>query len=733
MTANAALQEASITPDIVAEHGLTPDEYERVLDIMEREPNLVELGIFSVMWSEHCSYKSTRRHLKKLHTTGEQVICGPGENAGVIDIGDGQAAIFKMESHNHPSFIEPYQGAATGVGGILRDVFTMGARPVAIVNALRFGDTKNSNVKRLMGGVVSGIAGYGNCMGIPTVAGECDFHKSYNSNNLTNAMAVGLADADKIFYSAAAAVGAPVLYAGAKTGRDGIHGATMASAEFDENSEEKRPTVQVGDPFTEKRVMEACLELMQEDAIMAIQDMGAAGLTCSSFEMADKGGTGVALNLDLVPQREPNMSAYDILLSESQERMLMVIKPGREDVAKRIFDKWEVDNAVVGEITDSKRMVISHHGQVVADMPISPLSDEAPIYDRPWKPTAKYEEPLDIERETTPRELLSILKKLIATPDLASKRWIWEQYDHMVMGDTVARPGGDAALVRVHGTKKALAVSSDCTPRYVVTDPVEGGKQAVAESYRNISATGATPLAITNCLNFGNPEKPEVMGQIVGALKGMTEACEALNYPVVSGNASLYNETDGAGILPTPTIGGVGLIADYEKAVTIPFKNEGDCIIRIGEMEGHLGASLYLRETVGREKTPPPPVDLELEKTHGEFIRFCVEQGWLTASHDVSDGGQLVAIAEMAMASGLGANLIVANDIGRAFGEDQGRYIITVPQELAERVLTRAPEMGVTATVIGEVTGDELMIEDASVKVAELREANEATIPALMA
>ena len=730
-------QTPAITDALVAEHGIKPDEYKKLLGIMGREPNLVELGIFSVMWSEHCSYKSTRRHIRNLHTTGDVVICGPGENAGVIDIGDGQAVVFKMESHNHPSFIEPYQGAATGVGGILRDVFTMGARPIAIVNALRFGDLSHPKTKHLLSGVVSGIAGYGNCVGIPTVAGECNFHPSYNNNILVNAMAVGLADADKIFYSAAAFVGANVLYAGSKTGRDGIHGATMASAEFDENSEEKRPTVQVGDPFAEKRVMEACLELMQKDAILAIQDMGAAGLTCSSLEMADKGGTGIELNLDLVPQREEGMSAYEIMLSESQERMLMVIKPGKEEVAKAVFDKWEVDNAIIGQITDTKRMILKHHGEVVADMPVSPLSDEAPIYDRPWKPTPKYDAP-KLETVTTPEGLLIALKRLFSTPDLASKRWIWEQYDHMVMGDTIMRPGGDAAIIRVHGTQKGLALSSDCTPRYCYADPVEGGKQAVAESYRNISATGATPLAVTNCLNFGSPEKPETMGQIVGCLAGMSEACKALNYPVVSGNASLYNETSGEGILPTPVIGGVGLIEDFSKAVCLRFKKAGECIIRIGENEGHLGASLYLRE-IGKEqdgismKSPPPPVNLAEEERHGTFVRFCIEKGWVSASHDISDGGQLVAVAEMAMAGNIGCTLTIASDYARAFGEDQGRYLLTATPELTERILTKAPEMGVVATVIGETGGDSVVIENASVRLSELREIHEGVLPRYIA
>lgn len=727
-----AAETYKITPDVVSEHGLTPDEYQKVLSIMGREPNLVELGIFSVMWSEHCSYKSTRKHIKKLPTTGPQVICGPGENAGVVDIGDGQAVVFKMESHNHPSFIEPYQGAATGVGGIMRDVFTMGARPVAMLNALRFGEPSHPKTKRLISGVVSGIGGYGNCMGVPTVAGETTFHKSYNGNNLVNAMCVGIADKDKIFYSAASGVGNPVVYVGSKTGRDGIHGATMASAEFDDDSEEKRPTVQVGDPFTEKRLLEACLELMREDAIIAIQDMGAAGLTCSSLEMADKGNCGIELDLDKVPMRETGMTPYEIMLSESQERMLMILKPEKEKAARKIFEKWEVDFAVIGKITDTKRMILKKAGQVVGDLPVSPLSEEAPLYDRPWKPTPKADD-VKIDTKATNAQLIDALKKLLASPDLSSKRWIWEQYDHMVMGDTVYRPGGDSAVVRVHGTKKAIAVTSDCTPRYCYADPVEGGKQAVAESWRNLTAVGAKPLAITNCLNFGNPERPEIMGQIVGALKGMKEACEALAYPVVSGNASLYNETNGAGIQPTPNIGGVGLLEDGSKFVTMGFKKEGETIIRIGDMKGHLGASLFLREIMGREDGSPPPVNLETEKKHGDFVRLAIEKGWITACHDVSDGGQLVAIAEMAMASGIGASIHIAEDYARAFGEDQGRYIITASHEMAERILTRAPEEGVSVIAIGETGGDRLVINDVGVSISELKEINEKTLPQMMA
>ncbi|MFM2099197.1 MAG: hypothetical protein RLZZ366_736, partial [Pseudomonadota bacterium] len=586
----------AITPEIVAEHGFSPEEYERVLHAMGREPNMTELGIFSVMWSEHCSYKSSRVHLKKLPTTGPQVICGPGENAGVVDIGDGQAAIFKMESHNHPSYIEPYQGAATGVGGILRDVFTMGARPIANLNALRFGSPDHPKMRHLIDGVVRGIGGYGNCVGVPTVGGEVNFHKAYDGNILVNAMTVGIADTDKIFYSAASGIGNSIVYVGSKTGRDGIHGATMASADFDENSDEKRPTVQVGDPFTEKLLIEACLELMASDAIVAIQDMGAAGLTSSSVEMASKGGVGIELDMNKVPCRETGMTPYEMMLSESQERMLMVLKPGREDFAESIFHKWELDFAVIGTVTETGHMVLKWNGETVCDIPLGPLADDAPLYERPYVSPEEYKAwakvaPLGDIPEST--DIAADLVKLMASPDIASRRWIWEQYDHMVGADTVQRPGGDAAVVRVHGTQKGIAMTTDCTPRYCYADPYEGGKQAVAEAYRNLCAVGATPLAITNCLNFGNPQRPEIMAQIVGCLAGMSEACVALDTPIVSGNVSLYNESratgGGSAILPTPAIGAIGLLADWSKSATIGFKAEGDCLAVIGPNYPELG------------------------------------------------------------------------------------------------------------------------------------------------
>ncbi|MDP6706826.1 MAG: phosphoribosylformylglycinamidine synthase subunit PurL [Alphaproteobacteria bacterium] len=723
-----------VTPELVAEHGLTADEYERVLAALAREPNITELGIFSVMWSEHCSYKSSRVWLKKLPTEAPWVICGPGENAGVVDIGDGQAAIFKMESHNHPSFIEPYQGAATGVGGILRDVFTMGARPVANLNALRFGAPEHPLTRHLVAGVVAGIGGYGNCVGVPTVGGECDFHPAYNGNILVNAMTVGVAPADRIFYSAAAGVGNSVIYVGSKTGRDGIHGATMASAEFDDESEEKRPTVQVGDPFTEKLLIEACLELMATDAIVAIQDMGAAGLTCSSVEMADKGGVGIELDLDRVPLRETGMTPYEIMLSESQERMLMVVRPGAEDLATGIFEKWELDAAVVGQVTDTGRLVVRHQGAVAADIPVRPLVDDAPLYERPWQPTPA---PAEIEDERGDIEPGEALLRLMATPDLASKRWIWEQYDHLVMADTVARPGGDAAIVRVHGTAKGLAMTADVTPRYCKAAPKTGGAQAVTEAWRNLTAVGARPLAITDCMNFGNPEKPEIMGQFVGCIEGMVEACSALDFPVVSGNVSLYNETQGQAILPTPAIGGVGLVADLARRATIAFEAEGEAIVLVGETVGHLGQSLYRRELEGTEDGSPPPVDLAAERRNGDFVRGLIEAGEVTVCHDISDGGLAVAVAEMALAGGIGARIEVPVGVSAPaawlFGEDQGRYLIQTAPESAGDIVDRAGSAGVPARVVGVTGGDTLTLGGGrNISLGELRRLHEGWLPSLM-
>jgi phosphoribosylformylglycinamidine synthase len=826
----------AITPEIVAEHGLKPDEYDRVREHLGREPNLLELGIFSVMWSEHCSYKSSRRHLRKLPTSAPWVICGPGENAGVIDIGAGPdgtklAAVFKMESHNHPSFIEPYQGAATGVGGIMRDVFTMGARPVANLNALRFGSWENARTRHLVSGVVAGIGGYGNCMGVPTVGGETNFHGGYDNNILVNAMTVGIAEKHRIFYSAARGTGNPVVYVGSKTGRDGIHGATMASAEFDEASEEKRPTVQVGDPFTEKLLLEACLELMASDAIIAIQDMGAAGLTSSSCEMAAKGGGGFELDLDKVPQREEGMTAYEMMLSESQERMLMVLKPDREDAAKAIFDKWGIDFAVIGVTTDSGRLVIRHKGEIQADIPVAPLADMAPNYDRaiarlekpapledrtvtirealvtlkagakseaelraiidaliddrvatlagvdaigvtaakdeaklyvrlkPGESTAfapleeaarnlkqtniiehaafeTHEEQVEIADRPGALSMLTALSALMASPDLCSRRWIWEQYDNTVMGDTVIAPGGDAALLRIHGTNRGLAITTDVTPRYVKADPHEGGKQAVAETYRNICAIGAAPLAITNCLNFGNPERPEIMAQLVGAIEGMAEACEALGYPVVSGNVSLYNETNGVAIPPTPAIGGVGVIEDVTKAVRIGGALAGDELIAIGITRGALGQSLYMRELFGIEAGAPPHVDLDAERRNGETIRKLIAEGLVTACHDVSDGGILVAAAELALASGEGLDLKTPVKARRAaywFGEDQGRYLVACAPGAGDTLLLKAAMAGVQASKIGRFGGNFLRLDDHdSIALLDLADMHDRALPDYM-
>ncbi len=715
--------ESQITPEIVEQHGLSPEEYERVLHALGREPNLVELGIFSVMWSEHCSYKSSRLHLKKLPTEAPWVICGPGENAGVIDIGDGQAAIFKMESHNHPSYIEPYQGAATGVGGILRDVFTMGARPVANANALRFGRPEHPKMQHLVKGVVAGIGGYGNCVGVPTVAGETNFHPAYDGNILVNAMTVGVADADKIFYSAATGVGNPIVYVGSKTGRDGIHGATMASADFEEDAEAKRPTVQVGDSFTEKLLIEACLELMANDAIVAIQDMGAAGLTSSSFEMASSGGVGIDMNLDNVPQREENMTPYEMMLSESQERMLMVLKPGKEEMAAAIFHKWELDFAVIGEVTDTRHMVLEFDGEVVCDIPLGPLAADAPEYDRPYLSMEEYKawaqvKPLDDVPEVG--DIAADLLKLMASPALASRSWISQQYDSQVGADTL-QTGGDAGVVRVHGTKKALAITTDCTPRYVYADPYEGGKQAIAEAYRNLCAVGARPLAVTNCLNFANPQRPEIMSQFVHALEGMGDACRALDFPIVSGNVSLYNESKatggGSAILPTPAIGGVGIIEDYSKMMTMGFKAEGELIAVAGPNFPELGQSQWLRTIHGREDGAPPLVDLADERLNGEIIRRLIAEGKVTAVHDISDGGLAVALAEMALAGGIGAT-VDAMTTEFAFNESQARYLVTYRQD---GDLDRSE---VPFEKIGQVGGDALQIGESSVGLNDLREAH---------
>ena len=725
--------EPAITPELIAEHGLKPDEYARILKLVGRTPTFTELGIFSAMWNEHCSYKSSKIHLRTLPTKAPWVIQGPGENAGVVDIGDGLAVVFKMESHNHPSYIEPYQGATTGVGGILRDVFTMGARPIACLNALSFGDPKHPKTRHLVGGVVAGIGGYGNSFGVPTVGGEVRFHRRYDGNCLVNAMAVGLADTDKIFYSAASGIGMPIVYLGSKTGRDGIHGASMASAEFGADAEEKRPTVQVGDPFSEKLLLEACLEIMAKGCVIAIQDMGAAGLTCSAVEMGAKGDLGVTLDLERVPCRETGMSAYEMMLSESQERMLMVLKPEKEKEAEAIFRKWGLDFAIVGETTPTKRFLVRHGGAVMADLPIKELGDEAPVYDRPSIQSAK-PPVIDAASIAPPVGLAEALETLIGSPDLCSKRWVWEQYDHVILGNTVQRPGGDAAVVRINEGPKGLALTSDVTPRYCEADPFEGGKQAVAEAYRNLTAVGARPLAVTDNLNFGNPERPEIMGQLVGCIRGIGEACRALDFPVVSGNVSLYNETNGRAILPTPTIGAVGLLDDFTKSMTLAFKAEDEAILLVGETRGWLGQSLYLREVCGREEGAPPPVDLAAERRHGDFVRDLIGGGLVTAVHDVSDGGLLVALAEMAMASGVGAVLEAPSGVaahGFWFGEDQARYVVTAKNP--DAIMRRANAAGIKLTRLGATGGAFLTLEGAqAMPIGDLKKRYESWLPGYM-
>ena len=732
----SAKSEPAITPELIAQHGLKPDEYQRILSLIGREPTFTELGIFSAMWNEHCSYKSSRLHLRKLPVTGPCVIQGPGENAGVIDIGDGLAAVFKMESHNHPSYIEPYQGATTGVGGILRDVFTMGARPIACMNALSFGAPDHPRTQHLVSGVVAGVGGYGNSFGVPTVGGQVRFHTRYDGNILVNAFALGLAEQNKIFYAKATGVGNPIVYLGSKTGRDGIHGATMASAEFDDKSEEKRPTVQVGDPFAEKLLLEACLELMETDAIIAIQDMGAAGLTCSAVEMGAKGDLGVELYLDKVPVRETGMTAYEMMLSESQERMLMVLEPGKEAEAEAIFRKWGLDFAVVGKTTDDLRFRVFHQGELKADLPIKELGDEAPLYDRPHLPSPR-QPVLDAAAIKAPVSTGEALLKLVGSPELASRRWVYEQYDTLILGNSIQPPGGDAAVIRVLDGPKGLAMTSDVTPRYCEADPVEGGKQAVAEAWRNISAVGGLPLAVTDNLNFGNPERPDIMGQFVGCLDGIGEACRALDFPIVSGNVSLYNETNGRGILPTPTIGGVGLIDDVAVTASIAFKAEGETVLLVGQAGTWLGQSVWLNEILGREEGAPPTVDLATEKRHGNFIRAQIRSGVLKTCHDISDGGLAVALAEMAMARGIGANLAAAPQGSQPhafwFGEDQARYVAALPPAQAEAFAMAAQEAGVPLIVLGTTGGNALILpEGRPILVSALSERHETFLPTLM-
>ncbi len=711
------------TVDQAKQLGLTESEFDKIKELIGRIPNFTELGIFSAMWNEHCSYKSSRVWLSKLPTKNKYVVQGPGENAGVIDIGDDDVAIFKIESHNHPSFIEPYQGAATGVGGILRDVFTMGARPIANLNSIRFGKPEHPKTKHLLNGVVSGIAGYGNCMGIPTVGGEVEFDECYDGNILVNAMNIGLAKKNKVFLSIASGVGNPVIYVGSKTGRDGIHGASMASQEFDDNSEAKKPTVQVGDPFAEKLLLEACLELMKTDSIISIQDMGAAGLTSSSVEMASKGKLGIEIDLNKVPCRETEMQPFELMLSESQERMLIVLKEGKEKEAEKIFKKWDLDFSVIGKMTNSKNLVLYFNKEIVCDIPITSLADEAPKYNREWISTPLPEE-INIDKKLSDLDIKDCLVKLLTHPNQSNKSWVWEQYDHMVMGDTIQKPGGDAAVVRVHGTNKAIAATVDCTPRYCFAHPHTGGMQAVCETYRNLSAVGAEPRAITNCLNFGNPEKKEIMGQLVEVIKGMSEACLALDYPVISGNVSLYNETNGVGIKPTPTIGGVGLIQDSNKSTTISIKATGNLLLIIGETKGHIHQSALCYDILHIKKGPPPTINLAEEKKNSFFIRDLINKKIALSVHDISDGGIALTIAEMCMSGKIGANittnLIDAERIKFLFGEDQARYVIEVKSADYDNIVKLAKEKEVSLLQIGSTKAENLTIDDMKITVEDM-------------
>ena len=706
---------SNVSSTLISNLGLKKSEFEQIFNLLNRDPSFTELGIFSAMWNEHCSYKSSKKWLRTLPTTGTQVICGPGENAGVIDIGDNQALVFKMESHNHPSFIEPFQGAATGMGGILRDIFTMGARPIAAMNALSFGATDNSKTKILANGVVHGIGAYGNCFGVPNIGGELRFHKSYNGNCLVNAFAAGLVEKGKIFYSVASGIGMPVVYLGAKTGKDGVGGATMASEQFDQSIEEKRPAVQVGDPFTEKCLMEACLELMRTDAIISIQDMGAAGLTCSAVEMGDKGNLGIELNLNAVPIREPSMTAFEMMLSESQERMLMVLNPEKTLQAKKIFDKWGLDFKIIGKTIKEDRFKVYHNGELVADLPLKALSGMAPEYERPWTKKSQNKN----SHFTVPDlDALECLKILIAAPNHCSRAKVWEQYDSTILSSTVIGPGSDAALVKIKNSKKAIAFTCDVNPKYCFADPYEGGKQAVAEAFRNITASGATPLAITDNLNFGNPEKPEIMGQLVMCIKGIGEASKKLNMPVVSGNVSLYNETDGEAILPTPTIGGVGVLADYRNKIIIAPKT-GQVLILIGETNGHLGQSALLEEVLKLELGEPPKIDLDKELQTGQLLLHLNDLKLLQSAHDLSDGGLATAAAEMALMGKIGIRLSPGT-LGWLFGEDQGRYLVSCWPKQVKKILNCAQKMSVPAVQVGLVEGEYFYIGDKSIKLSEL-------------
>ncbi|MDC0519954.1 phosphoribosylformylglycinamidine synthase subunit PurL [Candidatus Pelagibacter ubique] len=705
-----------VNEQLAIDHGLKKDEYKKICDLLKRVPNITELGIFSAMWNEHCSYKSSRIHLKNLPTKGKNVIQGPGENAGVIDIGDDDAIVFKIESHNHPSFIEPYQGAATGVGGIMRDVFTMGARPIANLNSIHFGSPQHKKTKNLLRGVVHGIGGYGNCMGIPTIAGQTSFDESYNGNILVNAMTLGLVKKNKIFYSKAAGLGKPVIYVGSKTGRDGIHGASMASASFDDKIEEKKPTVQVGDPFTEKLLLEACLELMAGDSIIAIQDMGAAGLTSSSIEMASKGNLGIEINLNKVPCREANMSPYEIMLSESQERMLIVLENGKEEMAKKIFDKWNLDFAVIGQTTKSKKIELYFNEEKVADIPVNTLVENSPMYDRKWK-KAKLPKKIKVEKEQFKTlKIKNVLNKILSSPNVCSKEWIWQQYDHTVMGDTIQKPGGDAGVVRVHGTNKAVAASVDSSAVYCWAHPLSGGKQIVCESWRNLISVGAKPIAITNCLNFGSPENEENMGEFVECVQGLGEASAYLEFPVVSGNVSFYNQTKDIGIKPTPAIGGVGLIKDYQNMVTMDLKEVGNILLVIGKTEGHLDQSLFARDILNEKNGPPPEINLFNEKNNGETILKLIDKKFIKSAHDVSLGGIITALSKMCIKGKKGATLkksnYLINQFEYLFGEDQGRYIIEISKDDLENATKILQENSVHFDELGLVNEDSLIIDD---------------------
>jgi len=718
-----------VNEQVAIDHGLKKDEYAKICELLKRTPNITELGIFSAMWNEHCSYKSSRLHLKKLPTKGKQVIQGPGENAGVVDIGDNDAIVFKIESHNHPSFIEPYQGAATGVGGIMRDVFTMGARPIANLNSIHFGSPQHKKTKNLLRGVVHGIGGYGNCMGVPTIAGQTNFDSSYNGNILVNAMTLGLVKKDKIFYSKAAGLGKPVIYVGSKTGRDGIHGASMASASFDEKIEEKKPTVQVGDPFTEKLLLEACLELMAGDSIIAIQDMGAAGLTSSSIEMASKGNLGIEINLNKVPCRETQMTPYEIMLSESQERMLIVLENGKEDQAKKIFDKWNLDFAVIGKTTNSKKIELFFNNEQVADIPVNTLVENSPMYDRKWK-KAKLPKKNKIKKEELKNlKIIDVLKKVLSNPNICSKEWIWQQYDHTVMGDTIQKPGGDSGVVRVHGTDKAIAASVDSSAVYCWAHPLTGGKQVVCESFRNLISVGAKPIAITNCLNFGSPENEENMGEFVECVQGIGEAAEYLKFPVVSGNVSFYNQTKEEGIKPTPSIGGVGLIKDYKKMITMDFKEVDNIVLVMGKTEGHIDQSLFARNILDEKNGPPPEINLFNEKNNGETLLKLIDINLVKSAHDVSIGGIITAVSKMCIKGNKGINLkkpkYLINEIEYYFAEDQGRYIIEVSKEGLKKVADILNKNAVHYDELGTINEDQLFInEKTKVTIDELRTSN---------